>query len=224
MKLDGHTDLRDSILGGQDGLVNVLGIILGVATATNDSRIVIIAGLAATFAESISMAAVAYTSSKASVDYYKGEIEKSMAHMKSAHRLNDMVRGFYSAKGFRGKLLNDIVRKVSSSKKMAYEAILHEKHASLRNYDNPVKSAWVVGIAAVIGSLIPLAPFLSLGINDAITASVIISAVTLFAAGAVKARMTIGNWIKSGFEMALIGMLAAGIGYAVGAIIGVAML
>src|SRR3989338_8925502 len=206
MKLDGHTDLRDSILGGQDGLVNVLGIILGVATATNDSRIVIIAGLAATFAESISMAAVAYTSSKASVDYYKGEIKKSMAHMESAHRLDD------------------IVRKVSSSKKMAYEAILHEKHASLRNYDNPVKSAWVVGIAAVIGSLIPLAPFLSLGINDAITASVIISAVTLFAAGAVKARMTIGNWIKSGFEMALIGMLAAGIGYAVGAIIGVAML
>src|SRR3989344_5281953 len=102
MKLDGHTDLRDSILGGQDGLVNVLGIILGVATATNDSRIVIIAGLAATFAESISMAAVAYTSSKASVDYYKGEIKKSMAHMESAHRLDHMVRDFYSAKGFRG--------------------------------------------------------------------------------------------------------------------------
>ena len=29
------------ILGGQDGLVNVLGVILGVAAATQDARIVI---------------------------------------------------------------------------------------------------------------------------------------------------------------------------------------
>jgi hypothetical protein len=50
--------LADVILGGQDGLVNVLGVILGVAAATHDARIVIAAGLAATFAESISMGAV----------------------------------------------------------------------------------------------------------------------------------------------------------------------
>ena len=52
-----HTEsgklLRDIILGGQDGLVNVLGILLGVAIATNDIRIVLLAGLSATFAESI---------------------------------------------------------------------------------------------------------------------------------------------------------------------------
>lgn len=58
-------DLRDIILGGQDGLVNVLGIVLGVAAASRDERIIMAAGLAATFAESFSMAAVAYTSSVA---------------------------------------------------------------------------------------------------------------------------------------------------------------
>ncbi|MDP2994367.1 MAG: VIT1/CCC1 transporter family protein, partial [Anaerolineales bacterium] len=47
--------LSDIILGGQDGLVNVLGVILGVAAATSDPRIVMVAGLAATFAESVSM-------------------------------------------------------------------------------------------------------------------------------------------------------------------------
>lgn len=56
-------DLRDVILGGQDGLVNVLGIVLGVAAASGNSRLVLVAGLAATFAESFSMAAVAYTAS-----------------------------------------------------------------------------------------------------------------------------------------------------------------
>jgi hypothetical protein len=39
--------LSDIILGGQDGLVNVLGVILGVAAATHDPRIVLVAGLAA---------------------------------------------------------------------------------------------------------------------------------------------------------------------------------
>ena len=64
-RLDPHrgaSALSDVILGGQDGLVNVLGVILGVAAATADTRIVLVAGLAATFAESVSMGAVAYTS------------------------------------------------------------------------------------------------------------------------------------------------------------------
>ena len=72
--LDHHTNLdphkkgstlSDVILGGQDGLVNVLGVILGVAAATGDAYIVMVAGLAATFAESVSMGAVAYTSTVA---------------------------------------------------------------------------------------------------------------------------------------------------------------
>lgn len=40
--------LSDIILGGQDGLVNVLGVILGVAAATSDPHIILVAGLAAT--------------------------------------------------------------------------------------------------------------------------------------------------------------------------------
>ncbi|HZY44053.1 MAG TPA: VIT1/CCC1 transporter family protein, partial [Anaerolineae bacterium] len=68
--------LSDVILGGQDGLVNVLGVILGVAAASSDPRIVIAAGLAATFAESISMGAVAYTTTMADRDFYLSEIER----------------------------------------------------------------------------------------------------------------------------------------------------
>src|SRR5437764_15094181 len=51
--------LSDFILGSQDGLVNVLGVILGVAVASrnlsNPLAIVLAGGLAATFAESILM-------------------------------------------------------------------------------------------------------------------------------------------------------------------------
>ena len=54
--------VRDVILGGQDGLVNVLGLVLGLAVATADSRVVLTGGLAAMLSESIAMAGVAYTS------------------------------------------------------------------------------------------------------------------------------------------------------------------
>lgn len=68
-----HNWLRDLILGGQDGLVNVLGITLGVSAASRDVKVLLAAGLAATFAEGVSMGAVAYTSSMAQADHYQGE-------------------------------------------------------------------------------------------------------------------------------------------------------
>ena len=72
----GKASLSDIILGGQDGLVNVLGVILGVAAASSDQRLVMAAGLAAAFAESISMGAVAYTSTLADRDHYLSQIER----------------------------------------------------------------------------------------------------------------------------------------------------
>src|SRR5207248_7879370 len=63
--------LRDVILGGQDGLVNMLGIALGVVSAGGSTSILIATGLAAAITESISMGAVAYTSFGSVRDYYR---------------------------------------------------------------------------------------------------------------------------------------------------------
>src|SRR5260370_27873281 len=68
--------LRDIILGGQDGLVNVLGLVLGVAAATAQLRIILAAALAATFSESIAMGGVVYTSALAERDYYLAMLAK----------------------------------------------------------------------------------------------------------------------------------------------------
>jgi hypothetical protein len=50
------------ILGGQDGLVNMLGIALGVVAAGGSTHVLVVTGIAAAITESISMGAVAYTS------------------------------------------------------------------------------------------------------------------------------------------------------------------
>ena len=76
------SSLSDFILGAQDGLVNVLGVILGVAAATAETDIVLVAGLATTFAESISMGAVAFTTTLADADLYLSERDREYRHIK----------------------------------------------------------------------------------------------------------------------------------------------
>lgn len=215
--------LRDFILGGQDGLVNVLAIILGVATATNDIRIVLIAGLVATFGESISMAAVAYTSTKAEEDFYESELEREKREMKKMpDEEKKEIHDIYYKKGFRGNLLNAVVNKITSNDKVWLETMMTEElHLYKEQRENPLKSAAIVGFAAILGSLIPLIPFAFLNIWEGITASIIVSVLFLFLVGAVKAKITVGNWIKSGIELTAIGMAAALVGYGIGSILGV---
>src|SRR5207253_5488407 len=73
--------------GSQDGLVNVLGVILGVAVASrhlsNPLAIVLAGGFAATFAESISMGAVAYTSTVARRGHYLAERQRELEEMQT---------------------------------------------------------------------------------------------------------------------------------------------
>jgi predicted membrane protein (TIGR00267 family) len=82
-----------------------------------------------------------------------------------------------------------------------------------------LKSAVVVGISAVIGSLIPLVPFVLLPVHASMLVSVLITAMVLFVAGAFKARLTVGRPAKSGLEMAIIGTVSALVGYAVGVLL-----
>jgi len=215
--------LRQIILGGQDGVVNVLGLVLGVASATSDARLILISGLAGTFAESISMAAVAYTSSRATQDNYVSEREREKWEMANAPDIErEEVRLIYMKKGFTGKTLDDIVKKITSNKDKWLDTMMTDELGlgEESKKTNPLREATVVGFASLGGSLIPIVPFFFLPVWEGVVAALGLATVTLFAAGYKKAQMTIGKPWKSGIEMALIGMAAAIAGYAVGAILG----
>ena len=216
--------IKDIILGGQDGLVNVLGVILGVAAATSDVKYTIIAGIAATFAESISMAAVAYTSSEAAKEFYLSELRREEREIDEVPHLEKAeIRAIYKKKGFSGGLLNQIVNRITSNRKLWVNTMMTEElKMSEEDFENPLKSALVVGISSFAGSFVPLLSFLlGFGIIRAVYFSVVLSALVLFVTGAIKAKLTVGKWYKAGIEMALIGILAALIGYGIGRGLGV---
>ncbi|OIO26060.1 hypothetical protein AUJ14_02855 [Candidatus Micrarchaeota archaeon CG1_02_55_22] len=210
--------MRQIILGGQDGLVNVLGIVLGVATATGDSRLVLLSGVAATFAESISMAAVAYTSTKAQKEYYQKKLDEEKYEIEVFPKFERKeIHDIYYKKGFRGKLLAEVVKHITSNKaRWASEMMVGELGMTDSEFDAPSREAFVVGIASFVGSLIPLAPFFFMPSGPATIASLIFSGIILLAAGAIKARFTTGKPIKGAAELAVIGILSALAGYVIG--------
>ena len=63
-----RSTLREVLMGAQDNLTNVLAVVLGVAIGAGRADLVALAGLAAGTAESISMAGVLYTSTRAERD------------------------------------------------------------------------------------------------------------------------------------------------------------
>ncbi len=213
--------LSDIILGGQDGLVNVLGVVLGVAAATQDTRIVLVAGLAATFAESVSMGAVAYTSTLADADVFESERSREYRHIeRHPHLERDEVREIYQRKGFSGDLLEQIVETITANPDVWVAVMMAEEH-QLGPVDrrSAFRAAWVVGLSAVVGSLVPLLPFLIFPIGASILLSIVATALVLFGVGAAKGRLTIGRPLRNGLEMAAIGTLSAMVGFAIGALL-----
>jgi predicted membrane protein (TIGR00267 family) len=212
------SSLSDFILGAQDGLVNVLGVVLGIAAATNDARVVLVAGLATTFAESISMGAVAFTTTLADADLYQSEREREYRHVRETPNLEiKEVRDIYAARGFKGELLDRIVETITANQDVWVAVMMAEEHRLAPvERKTAFRAAWVVGVSAVIGSLIPVLPFLFLPVVVSMWVSMFITALTLFAIGAYKARVTVGQPLRSGFEMAVIGTVSALAGYLVG--------
>ncbi len=217
-KHEGRNLLSDIILGGQDGLVNVLGVILGVAAATIDTRIVLAAGFAATFAESVSMAAVAYTSKVAERDYYKSMVETEKREIKEIPESEkEEIREIYRRKGFKDDLLERIVHVITSDEQVWLETMMRDELVLTPVHDKrPLGAALIVGVSALIGSLVPLMPFVAFSISTGIYVSLLLSAAVLFIVGFIKAKMTIGSPGKSGMQMVIIGVLSALSGYVVG--------
>jgi VIT1/CCC1 family predicted Fe2+/Mn2+ transporter len=220
-QIDPHVHARwlsDVILGAQDGVVNTLGVVLGVLGASGSSRLTFAAGLAAGFAEAISMAAVAYTSSAARGDLFRAERARELRHVQTTPAVErDEIRSIYAAKGFRGELLERAVDTICSNQDVWIAVMMAEEHR-LEPVDRAAsrRSALVVGGAALLGAVIPVLPFAGLSRGVGAMTAIVLGGLSLYALGFVKARLTAGSRSRSGAVLAAIGLASAAAGYVVG--------
>ena len=210
--------LRDVILGGQDGLVNILGIILGVIAGGGSNTVLLSAGFAAAITESISMGAVGYTSTVSERDYYEAERQREMAEIEATPEAERQeIRDIYAAKGFTGDLLDRVVDTIVSNRQ-SWLATMMDEELHLQPIETPaiVRSAFVITVATLIGHLIPLLPFLVLARTPALILAIVLSALVLFGVGVYSAVTLVGDWRTSGLKMTVIGLGAAGVGFVIG--------
>ncbi len=226
-EIDHHsTFLSDFILGSQDGLVNVLGILLGVSAATSDIRLIFVAALAALGAESISMGAVAYTSTLARRKQYIREVEKEKREIREVpHHSIEQIKKIFKKWGYKDKELEELTKRIEANPKATLEFLLSfERKSSPVDKSAPMRSFLTVLSATIFGSAIPLIPFIFLfhNIFAAAIGSVIISGITLFCIGYYEAKTTVGSLWRSGLQMLIIGLAAGFAGYLIGHFIGAA--
>ena len=208
-------ELPDLILGGQDGLVNVLGLV----AATDSGRIVIVGALAALLAESISMGAVAYTSRVAERDYYEAQRDRQRREIDERPDEKRAELRTAVAKLIGDDIADHAVASITKDRDRWAEALMHVALDVSEPQRTGLTRASVVGAATAVGSFIPLLPFLLLPPAAAAVGAVFISGLALFGVGAYKARTLIGDWRRSGLELTLIGLGAAFAGYLIGVVL-----
>ena len=220
-RLEQHSttnSLRDVILGGQDGLVNMLGIVLGVIAAGGSTHVLVVTGLAAAVTESISMGAVAYTSFGSDRNFYLAERGREQNEIsENPDEEREEIRQIYSAKGFKGLLLEEVVDTITANRETWVSTMMDEElHLQPVRQQSLVRSAVIVTAATLIGHLIPIIPFFAVARIPAIVGAITLSALTLFAVGVYSAKTLVGDWRKSGLQMVAIGLGAAALGFLIG--------
>ena len=220
------TLLSDFILGSQDGLVNVLGILLGLTAAGTSSKIILIAALAALAAESISMGAVAYTSTLSRRNLYVSETRRELAEMREVPELErEEVRTVLRGWGYEGEEVETMLRMIESKPKAWLDIMMaFELNLAAVAPEQPRNSGLIVLGATVVGSFVPILPVIA-GVHPPLQAaiiSVILSAIGLGVIGWYEARVTFGSiWVNAP-RMILIGLGSGFAGFLVGHFLGVA--
>lgn len=215
--------LRELVFGLEDGLVSTMGVITGVASGTGDRMIIILSGIVVIFVEALSMAAGSYLSSKSESELEDKMVKEERHEIRTQpEKERKELEDYYKARGFTESERKMIADRFMADEDLLLEEMMHRElgvHPSRE--EHPVQNAAVMWVSYMIGGTVPLIPYLLWPPAQAtILMSVGFTALTLFLVGVFKGHIVHLSKLKSGAEMALIGMSAGVVGYAVGAVVG----
>ncbi len=214
--------LKSGVYGGLDGIITTFAVVAGVAGASLSATTVLILGFANLIADGISMAVGDYLSTKAEKEYQKKERERETWENDNfpEGEKKEMVE-FYTNKGFTVEDSKKLVTIISKNKEAMVDIMMVEELGILETNESPLRNAIVTFTSFIIFGFVPLIIYVvawlvpTVEYNSFFVAS-ILTGITLFILGAVKVRLTGKNWVISGFEMLVVGGIAATAAYGVG--------
>ncbi|MGH7527515.1 MAG: VIT1/CCC1 transporter family protein [Gemmatimonadales bacterium] len=213
--------LRNVVYGFNDGLTANFGLLAGMIGAQSSlemaSHTVVVAGLAGTVADALSMGASGYLAAKSEREVFEHEIAMEKEEIRLMPELEqEELSLLYQAKGIPADQADSLATQVMSDPARALEEKVREELKIGEATTTPMREAWITGTATALGAFIPVAPLLVSTQAWAIWTSFTLAMVSHFAVGAARSFFTGRGALRSGIDMFLVGLGVAVVGYAVG--------
>ncbi len=219
----GGNELRAAVLGASDGLTSNLSLVMGVAGATLTGHAVLIAGVAGLLAGAFSMAIGEWVSVQSARELNLHQIAIERQELQEAPKEEqEELALIYQSKGLDERTAKELSANLMQQSTMALDTLAREELGI-----DPKElggSAWGAAITSfflfAIGAIIPVFPFIFTNGFAAVVISLALSVLGLFGIGA-GVSLTAGSplW-KAGARQILLGLLAAGITFGLGKLIG----
>jgi vacuolar iron transporter family protein len=216
------SNIREVVFGMQDGILTTAGVLCGLAGALPRRYEVILTALASTAAGAISMGAGAYLGTRAEGEVLEGELNRARGevvhepYLVQENLLDQLAKeGLSREAGYR-------VVKLLSSAPDALTKTAEQKIYGLGDnlVSNPIVDGIVMGMAFVIGALVPLLPFVLVSsTNTGLIGAVVATAAALFGVGYFEGWLADRTRWMSGVHFLSIALGAAVAGFGLGKLI-----
>jgi vacuolar iron transporter family protein len=215
--------LRAAVLGANDGLLSVSGLVVGVAAGGATHSNIMLSGIAGLVAGAMSMAAGEYVSVHSQADTESADLKKERRELIEQPELElAELAAIYVKRGLDGPLALLVAKKL-----MAGDALgAHSRDElgiteSLRAH--PFQAALASAIAFAIGGIVPILSTLAAPASQAARVTVATTLVFLAVLGAMAAYAGGAQVLRGLLRVTLWGAIAMGITAAVGRLFGTAL-
>lgn len=226
-KKDGQTmdeklnTLRAGVLGSNDGILTVVGVLFSVAVATTNQFTIFIAGLSDLLACAFSMASGEYASVSTQKDTEQSVVEKEKALLKTNYedQLN-VVSDYYVDQGVTKQTADKIAKDLMSKKPL--ETIVNVKYnLQLGHYMNPWDAAFSSLFSAAAGGIFPLVAMTVTPVAFQWPATILAVCLSVGITGFLSARLGNGLVKTAIIRNIIVGIITMIIHYSVGMLLAV---
>jgi VIT1/CCC1 family predicted Fe2+/Mn2+ transporter len=214
-------NVREIVFGIQDGILTTAGVIAGLSGAVSVRSQVVLAALASTAAGALSMGAGAYLGARAETEVIRNELRRAREEARTQpYVMQESLLDQLAKEGLSREAGYRVVKLLSSAPQALYSTA-EEKIYGLAgaSFGNPIADGLLMGVAFLIGSLVPLLPFVLIpSVRAGLIAGMATTAVVLFAVGYfIEGRLGAQRYPSiAGARFLAIALGAAAIGYVIG--------
>lgn len=213
--------LRAGVLGANDGIMSTSGLVIGVAGADpSNTSAILIAGVAALVAGSISMAGGEYTSVSAQKDSEVAALETERRELAENPELElRELTWFYEQKGMSLELARQVAAQLTAKDALKAHAEA-ELGIEVGAHSSPTQAAFASLVAFAAGGVLPLLAITSFAPGIKIVATIVATLVALVITGYVGAKIGGARPIRAIIRNVLVSGLTMGATYFIGSLIG----